>query len=318
MTASSEERVPRPLGQALHADKPNKVLHLDFCFLEKSATGETYVHIIKDNQSSYTWLYPFEAADTDTAAEALMDWMAALGICKQWVSDQGTHFTNDVMRTLRENRHIAHHFTLPYCSWSNGTVEVVCRELIWTTKALLSEFKLSYRKWPLVLPLVQSALNSHKHARLGHRAPITVFAGLPCHTTLGSIKTPDGERMKFMKPDDMCAYQQMKILKLANALDKMHKDAADGSRKERKRRVTEHNAKTGVKPCNFVTGDLVLRGVVRRTGSKLQIHWFGPMRVTSCFSDYLFELQDLRSLTRNTVHGSKVRFFSNKDFQITE
>lgn len=116
----------------------------------------------------------------------------------------------------------------------------------------------------------------------------------------------------------MRTYQKIKISKLANTLEKMDKDAAAGSLKGRKRRVSAHNGKTEVNPCDFVTGNLVFRGVVRHAGSKIQVKWVGPMRVTACLSYYLFELQDLWSLTKKTVHGSRVSFFRNKDLQVTE
>lgn len=88
---------------------------------------------------------------------------------EKWISDQGTHFKNDVMRTIRQKLHIAHHFTHLYCPWSNGTIEVVCRELIRTSKAFLLEFSFPYDKWPVVLPLLQCALNKQKDARMGGR-----------------------------------------------------------------------------------------------------------------------------------------------------
>lgn len=46
----------------------------------------------------------------------------------------------------------SHHFTLAYCSWSNGTVEVVFRELLRSTRAILSEFQILSHHWPSIFP----------------------------------------------------------------------------------------------------------------------------------------------------------------------
>ena len=40
--------------------------------------------------------------------------------------------------------------------------------------------------------------------------------------------------------------------------------------------------------------------------------------VTRCLSDYLFELKDLLSEKLEVVHGSRVRFFRNDQFNVTE
>ena len=61
-----------------------------------------------------------------------------------WVSDQGSHFKNEVMLTLQRELHTRHHFTSAYHPQSNGTVEVVCREVIRALRALLSEYQLGY------------------------------------------------------------------------------------------------------------------------------------------------------------------------------
>lgn len=115
MSTESAERVPQPLGSALHGSRPNEVIHFDYCYMGSAENGQKYVLIIKDDLSSYTWLYPCEQADAETTADALMDWFSAFEVCWQWVSDQGSHFKNELMTDLRKKLKCAHHFTLPYC-----------------------------------------------------------------------------------------------------------------------------------------------------------------------------------------------------------
>ncbi|RAN79793.1 hypothetical protein B5P41_35575, partial [Bacillus sp. SRB_28] len=75
------------------------------------------------------------------------------------VSDQGTHFKNQVVSDLCSRLHISHHFTTAYTPWANGSVEVVNRLLLFVLRALISEFRLSFHDWPCLLPLVNMALN---------------------------------------------------------------------------------------------------------------------------------------------------------------
>ena len=115
LATESGDRIPRPLGHSIHASKPNEVLHFDFCFIGKSSKDKIYVLILKDDLSSYVRLYPFEAADAEAVVDALVDWFAAFGLVTQWVSEQESHFKNDVVEGLREKLPSSHCFMLPYC-----------------------------------------------------------------------------------------------------------------------------------------------------------------------------------------------------------
>jgi transposase InsO family protein len=75
---------------------------------------------------------------------------------RQWVSNQGAHFRNQVVESLQRALGAQHHFTTAYTPWDNGTVEVVNREVLKSVKALLSERKPSVRDWPAVLPVLPS------------------------------------------------------------------------------------------------------------------------------------------------------------------
>ena len=156
LLADGQARVPRPLGSALHATKPNEVLHFDYLFIGKGRNGYMYILIIKDDLSSFLRLVPTKLADALTTADALISWFADFGIALTWVSDRGSHFKNDVIKRLSDETHSHHHFTLAYTPWSNGTVEVVCREVLRCMRALLSEWMLPFQAWPSICLLYTS------------------------------------------------------------------------------------------------------------------------------------------------------------------
>lgn len=66
---------------------------------------------MKDDASHYIWLRAYEAADAESTFEALMEWFAAFGVCYSWVTDQGTHFKNEVIAALQYALGTHHHFT---------------------------------------------------------------------------------------------------------------------------------------------------------------------------------------------------------------
>ena len=197
--------IPRPMGHCHHADAPNKILHLDYCYIGKSDNLFLYVLILKDGFSSFVWLFPFEVADSASTVDALMEWFSSFGVVMQWISDRGSHRKDEVVAGLSEKLRGSHHFTLPYCPWSNGTVEVVCRELLRVLRALTSEFQIHLRMWPSVFPLVQSILNNTPLARLGGRCPLTAFTGLPADSPLRAVKAEDNGHVKTMVIEEVRA-----------------------------------------------------------------------------------------------------------------
>ena len=211
LATETGESVPRPMGHAVHGDKPNTLLNFDYCYMMKGVRDLTYVLILKDDFSGYVWLRPTRESDASTTAQALLDWFASFGVVQNWVSDRGTHFKNDVVRALREQTGGSHHFTLAYCPWSNGTVEVVCRELLRATRALLSEFQFPHRSWPDVMPVVQSVLNSSPLQCLGRRCALNVFTGLPQDTPLRSVTTRMGGSVRVRSIDEVNSKRLVRI-----------------------------------------------------------------------------------------------------------
>ena len=131
------------------------------------------------------------------------------------------------------NRHLRahHHFTIPYCPQSNETVEAVCKEVLRACRALLSEFGISEKEWPAILPLHQSIFNHHVRPTQVIRAPITAFAGLPADNPLRT-RTPTNT----VQPASLAFVQAQCLVPIKTffrALGEIHRDIA--RRKDKKR-----------------------------------------------------------------------------------
>ena len=181
---------PRPWGTGLHATKPNELIHWDWLKLPKSTGGLNYVLVVRDDMSGFVKLYPAATADAQTTAASLMDWFATFGVCHTWVSDQGSHFKNEVIEALKRQLGAHHHFTTVYAPWSNGTVEVMNRLLVRLLRGLCSELKLKPTEWDSLLPIFMSALNHMPADRLKGVAPVKAFLALPATPPLSAFMHP--------------------------------------------------------------------------------------------------------------------------------
>ena len=205
--------IRRPLGHALHADLPNELLHFDFCYTSPAEDYSHYVQNLKDDHSGYVWIAPRTETTAEITADLLIKWFSAFGVVTQWVSDRGSHFKNEVVRLLQEKTKSSHHFTLAYCARSNGTFEVVCRELLRACRALLSEYQLPQTCWPSIMPVVQSALNNSLLDRLGNRCPLTVFTEHKQDILLATVTRTMARKTQVLSIDDIRLAQLLRDCK---------------------------------------------------------------------------------------------------------
>ena len=106
-------------------------------------------------------MVPCESADAETTAEALI-WFKTRYLTRwpeHFISDQGSHFNNNLMRKLAQVVDTSHRFTPVYQPCANGTVEVVNKSLRRLLTQLLNDNQLGVHDWPYILPAVQSFLN---------------------------------------------------------------------------------------------------------------------------------------------------------------
>ncbi|OWZ11485.1 hypothetical protein PHMEG_00015487 [Phytophthora megakarya] len=80
--------------------KRNECLHLDYLYL-----GDSY-----DKLTHYCELVPADAADSQTVVAAILDWNERFGVPPSWMSDNGSHFKNEVMELLAERLGASHQF----------------------------------------------------------------------------------------------------------------------------------------------------------------------------------------------------------------
>ncbi|ETV98504.1 hypothetical protein H310_08643 [Aphanomyces invadans] len=178
---------------------------------------------IKDDMSGFVRLFPSQTADVTATAAALMDCFTTSGIVTTWVSDCGSHFKNEVIEK------------------ANGSVEVVNKMLLPAVKALLSEWRFPATQWPMVLSLVQGALNHQLSNRLGGLATATAFGGFDATSPLSWIVHPTTKEVWDVDWLDKSRIKHVQNLR--KSIDEMHRDASVRSEKLRSQAIARQRKK---------------------------------------------------------------------------
>jgi hypothetical protein len=303
---------PRPWGEQLHATKPGEVLHLDFLYMGSSDDGSTYLLLLKDDAGKYVLLVNCVRAGASEAANALLSWFALFGVVRVWVSDQGSHFKNEVIRDLQHVLGAHHHFVAALCPWANGTVEAANRAVLRVFRAMLAEYRMPTSAWPRLTPLVQMVLNNTPVDSLGGQAPITAMTGRePMGQLDPLVWRLDAEPTSL---DEVWKLQGQGVRDLQETLEGLHRPMAAAAAKHRRR-----GRKKQPPLPNFEVGDFVLKATVADVGrSKLQVVWKGPMRIVRTKSPWVFEVEDLVTKKLSEIHVSRLRFYADKMLNVTE
>ena len=100
LISKGPDKIPRPFSNSIHASRPNKAVHSEYLALGESFDRPFYILLVKDYFSSYTWLELFADANAESPANSLSRWIRTLCSMGSWLSDQSSHFRNNLVETL--------------------------------------------------------------------------------------------------------------------------------------------------------------------------------------------------------------------------
>jgi hypothetical protein len=307
--ADSQEIIPRPLGEQIHATERNQILHYDFIHIGASEEGFMYLLVIKDDYSGYVDLIPCETPNSDTVIKALLRWYGMFGISLVHVSDQGSHFKNSVIAELNRRLTTKHHFTLPYAPWSNGTVEIVNKALRKLLKVWISEFRLVLKQWPSLVPLMIHVINFTASDRLHGFPPALVFGGFSTVNNLDFIV----EKQEFRTSTLNFTELSKQVEELKNAFDKLHKKIDETESRRGNYSMLRNRP-------NFDKGDYVMFATRQNyTGPSRRSRpcWTGPYKLLECKSDWEYVIQHLVTGDKFSAHSSRLKYYCDKDLNVT-
>lgn len=146
------------------------------------------------------------------------------------------------MRMLGKQK--KHQFTPEYSPHASETVEAVCKQVLRTARAILPDLGLQEEKWPTAMPLIKSLLNNTISKRLGDKTSLFFFSkqdsSNPLAKALFDYK---------VQPITLNFAQLQRISSIQNgtgAVEKIHREVAEATTRERRNRIAAHNWRTGV------------------------------------------------------------------------
>lgn len=150
---------------------------------------------------------------------------------EMWVSDQDTHFTDEIIDLHFKEYGTTHHFTTAYPPRHNGTVESFNRKFMSACRTLSTETKLGPHEWHDILPTPESIINEGPNARLERnevgvsRSPLDFMTGINPRRELLRGATGIDDAMSFQL-DRIRAENLVNINNLQEEISKMHKQVS--------------------------------------------------------------------------------------------
>ncbi|GMF63955.1 unnamed protein product [Phytophthora fragariaefolia] len=141
-------------------------------------------YVLKDHTTHFYELVVAGTADSRVVVDALLEWYCRFGLPPLWVSDNGTHFKNEVMSELCRRLRTQQTFTPIYSAWVNGSIEHVNRGILQVGRAIILSYKISHKDWVYLAPMCMVNLSRTAVPSLGNRVPIELFTGLQCPSPL--------------------------------------------------------------------------------------------------------------------------------------
>jgi hypothetical protein len=274
--------------------------------------------ILRDDLSGYIRITPAAIPDSIVTVDALMEWRAASRTPEIIVTDMASYFMSAVMKEFTQRCNMRHHFTVAYGHYSNGSIEIINRNFLALIRALLSELHWNKSDWPWLNKNIEHTINHRPQARLGGKAPVTVFTGQrpdnPLDQLFGKV---DQSSLNFFRVPPEKIVQELK--QLQDSLAKMHRRVRLTSEDHRAKRRTQ--SRIFRREPNFIVGDYVLVGdpePEKRVGRKLSLLWKGPFRITDTLNGYIFQVENIINGVRRIVHGDRIRYFADDQLKISE
>jgi transposase InsO family protein len=305
--------IRRPWAETYRSKERNEGLHWDYLHLGKSFGDYAYLLVLKDDATHYCELVPCVTPTSAVTAEAILDWHSRFGSPRLWISDNGSHFKNDVVEDISRRLNANQNFSLAYSPWINGSVERLNRDIVQVLRAMCLEYKVDIKDWTYFVPVLQANLNHTPVPSLNNRAPIELFCVLPA-----------------MSPLDFCLDSRQKLLveigehpqeisdnleRLRESAQAMHRAMTDAREKQTQR--NKDNQGLVVRP-NFDVGDFVLRSRVdQKYNDKLLVTWIGPYQIVRA-DEHSFRVRHLVTGSEQDVHASRLKYYADKDFEVTQ
>ncbi|KAL5555160.1 hypothetical protein UlMin_037396 [Ulmus minor] len=266
-SSTGTQSTPTGILLAHHPSRLTRFFAIDY--YTKWVEAEALAKITEQNVTNFIWKHI----------------ICRFGIPRELVSDHGTQFENERLRSTCRNLGITKIFSSPAHPKSNGQVEAVNKTIKYTLKKKLEKSK---GAWVDELPLVLWSYRTSFRTTTGE-TPFSLAYGVDAVVPV-ELGIPTFRIENFTEENNDV------LLALASDLLEEKRDKAQLRATALQQTVARHyNSK--VKLRRFTKGDLVIRRIFLNTKEKgvgvLGPNWEGPYRVRAILRSGTYELETL-------------------------
>ena len=128
--------------------------------------GNLHILVVIDCFTRFVELYPVKNTGAGEVSKKLIDFIGRYGAPRHIMSDKGTAFVNDTIRSLVELTGSQMLYSIAYSKQENALVERANKEVGRHLRAIIAHVK-EDRQWSQYLPLVQRIMNASIHESIG-------------------------------------------------------------------------------------------------------------------------------------------------------
>ena len=281
-----------PLSPVAFVTEPFRKIAIDIVGeLPRSSTGYKYILTIVDYATRYPEAIPLRSVSSKTVADALVQYFCRIGIPQELVSDQGCNFVGQLMTQLYEQLGITKIKTSVYHPEGNGLVE----RFNGTLKAMLKKFAQErVQSWDKFLPYLLFAYREVPCESTGY-SPFELLFGRTVRGPLSVIK--ESWLGKEIKSERNLVSHVLEIRRRLAMMQRLVQDRMKRVQGTQKRLHDVHSSTRSLK-----VGDKALV-LLPTPGSKLEVHWQGPFKVTKVFNGGLhYEIDTGKSHKQHRVY----------------
>eukprot|EP00924_Labyrinthula_sp_SR-Ha-C_P010872 maker-scaffold_47-augustus-gene-0.0-mRNA-1 protein AED:0.42 eAED:0.43 QI:0/0/0/0.5/0/0/2/0/348 len=248
-------------------------------------------------------------------AESLLLWRANFGFAEDFliITDNGSHFSNNLLHYLSKSIGFEQNFTIAYSPWTNGSVETANNSILNYLKSLVSQFGLHESQWPSILSLITYIINNKPMERRDGRTPNELFLYHRLNTPLIERDlqhfaiTVGNEVHKPLDKEAMFS----DVENIITTLDTIQNKTFEVVRLKQEAENSRRN-KTATPILQFSPGDWVLVSEhgTQHANAKTSLSWIGPYQIIDILSSNVYLVESLLGKTR-TVHSSRIWFYSH-------
>ena len=307
-----QQRKPAVKSQKLNPIPPPTAImerwHADLIGpLPESTDGKRYAIIAVEAFTKWVEGKALENMDASRIASYINDEIICRhGVMTYLVTDGGTPFNNQTMKTLARNYKFKHIVTSAYHPQANGQVERVNRTV---KDALAKMVKGVTNKWADFLPAVLLACNTTQSSTTGY-TPYYLMHGreatMPVHKHFPRIGNEE----------------QIDVDQRVAHLTELGCDWLAAARNIQKRqRIQKGQYDKNVKEDIFEVGDKVLledSAIKQQYNKKLEVKSTGPFLITKVFNNGTYLIRSPRAKEARTkpVHGNRlIRYYEQPRFK---